>query len=67
MLQVYMNRQVNTKLTKQIRLDTGWHKILKIIAAQNGGTIKDLVEACLSDYYSPEDFKKINVNERRSR
>ena len=54
-----MSRQIDTKSTKQIRIDIGWHKILKVLAAEDGKTIKELVEACLTETLSPTINKKI--------
>jgi len=46
------SKQVDNKNTKQIRIDSGWHKLLKIDAAKAGISIRELVEACLSGYYA---------------
>lgn len=43
------NRQIDTKLTKQIRIDSGIHHIIKLKAAESQQSIKDLVEASLAD------------------
>ncbi len=43
------NRQIDNKTTKQIRIDTGWHRILKTYAARSGRTIREVVEDILSD------------------
>jgi len=50
-----MKLQSDTKTTKQIRIDSGWHKTLKIEAARQGRTIRELVEECLGDYLALED------------
>lgn len=44
-----MNRQIDKKLTKQIRIDAGVHQLLKIKAARAGMTIKTLLEGYLAD------------------
>lgn len=49
-----MSRQVNKKQmnkSKQIRIDSGWHKILKIAAAELGIDMGDIIESCLADNY----------------
>ena len=43
------NRQIDKKTTKQIRIDTGLHQLLKIYAAESRMTIKTLLEDYLSD------------------
>ena len=37
------------KVTKQVRIDSGLHKLLKIKAAQGEKTIRELLETCLAD------------------
>lgn len=49
------NRQIDTKSTKQIRIDAGWHKLLRIEAAKGALTIKELVEGYFADCYSSTD------------
>jgi len=36
--------------TKQIRIDAGLVRLLKIKAAERGTTIKELVEGCLAEF-----------------
>lgn len=43
------NRQIDNKFTKQIRIDVGLHKLLKIKAAKAGMTIKTLLEGYLAE------------------
>jgi len=43
------NRQIHTKATKQVRIDRGVHRYLKIEAAKRGVTIRDLIEGCLAE------------------
>lgn len=43
------NRQIDTKPTKQVRIDAGLHKQLKIKAATENTCIKTLIEGCLAD------------------
>ena len=45
------SNQVDTKLTIQVRIDTYWHRTLKIDAARAGTTVKGLIEACLAESY----------------
>ena len=45
------SKQVDTNDTKPVRLDVGWHKILKVDAARAEITIKELLEACLTEAY----------------
>ncbi len=43
------NRQIDRKLTKQVRIDTGMHQLLKIKAAKSGMTIKTVLEGAVID------------------
>lgn len=52
------NRQSDKNLTKQIRIDGLWHKLLKVYAAESRRSIRDLVEECLGDYYDLDYFRK---------
>lgn len=49
------NRQIDNKLTKQIRIDTGYHTMLKIKAAKSGMSIKTLLEGYLADILEIEE------------
>ena len=42
-----MSRQIDKKLTKQVRLDYGVHRFVKIEAAKSGKTIKSFIEGLL--------------------
>ncbi len=53
-----MSRQVDTKHTKQVRIDAGWHKLLKMKAAEDGTTVKALVEAGLAEVLSDDLIDK---------
>ncbi|EKE05104.1 MAG: hypothetical protein ACD_19C00426G0126 [uncultured bacterium] len=44
------NRQIDIKTTKQVRIDYGWHRLLKIRAVEDGKTIKEVLEELLSKY-----------------
>lgn len=43
------NRQIDRKTTKQVRIDAGLHRELKIKAATEKTTIKALIEGVLAD------------------
>ena len=43
----FMKRQSDTNITKQVRIDKGLHRLLKIKAARSGITIRELLEGCL--------------------
>lgn len=44
------NRKIVEKTTKQIAIDMGLHKLLKIRAAKQGESIKELIEGVLAEY-----------------
>ncbi len=44
------SRQIDKKLTKQVRIDTGYHEMLKVKAAKSGVSIKSLVEGLLENF-----------------
>ncbi len=44
-----MNQQIDKKTTKQIRIDAGLHKLLKLKATTAGMSIKALLEGYLAD------------------
>jgi len=43
------NRQIDKKRTKQVRIDSELHRLVKIEAAKSGETIKSLVESVLAE------------------
>lgn len=43
------NRQSDNKPTKQVRIDVGIHRLLKIKAASERTTIRALIEGSLAD------------------
>lgn len=47
-------RQSYEKLTKQVRIDTGFHQLLKIKAAESGTSIKALLEGYLAEMFAVE-------------
>lgn len=53
-----ISRQSDKNNTKQVRIDNGWHKYVKVEAAKAGMTIRDLVEAALAEYL--DQHKKEN-------
>lgn len=52
-----MKRQSDKKVTKQIRIDIGMHKILKIEAAKRLESIRELVEGYVVDGLDKENVK----------
>ena len=52
------SRQIDTKLTKQIRIDVGLHQLLKVKAATAGMTIKDFLEGYLAELLAVEERGK---------
>ena len=48
-----MSRQIDNKTSKQVRIDAGLHKIAKVTAAEEGRTLKALLEECLVEYLGP--------------
>lgn len=51
------NRQIDKKVTKQVRIDTGMHKLIKIEAAKRGETIRQLVEAYIYEGLDRDNVK----------
>lgn len=43
-------RKIDQRTTKQVRIDEGLHKLLKIDAAQRGESIREVLEGLLADY-----------------
>jgi predicted HicB family RNase H-like nuclease len=54
------NRQIDKKVTKQVRIDMGLHQLLKIQAAKDGMSIRTLLEGYVADILNE---KKENKNE----
>lgn len=52
------NRQVDKKTTKQLRIDAGLHKSIKLKAAELEVSIKELVERYLKDLAIEDRIKK---------
>jgi predicted HicB family RNase H-like nuclease len=44
------SRKIDTKLTKQVRIERELHKFLKLESAKAGISIKTLIEGLISDY-----------------
>lgn len=59
----YRNRQIDKKKTRQVRIDSSVHQLLKIKAAESGETLRNLVEGCLADLLSIDENKKENNDE----
>lgn len=49
MLKTKQNRQIDNKPTKQVRIDSGLHYLLKIKATTEKTTIKNLLEGCAAE------------------
>ena len=49
------NRQIDRKTTKQVLIDVELHKLLKILSAKRGDSIKSLVEGCLAELLAVEE------------
>jgi hypothetical protein len=65
-----MSKQVNKKQlnnSKPIRIDKGWHKLLKIEAARHLVYMGDIIEACLAESFNDviRDLSK-RLNEERN-
>lgn len=48
------SKQVNKNLTKLVRIDAGYHKLLKLRATNECRSIKELIEDILGDVLSLE-------------
>jgi len=46
-------RQNVQRSTKQVRIDSEWHKYTKVEASKAGITIKDLLEGLLAEHKGP--------------
>lgn len=49
------SRQIDKKHTKQVRIDAGLHKQIKVKAATENTNIKTLIEGCLADLLEVEN------------
>lgn len=47
------NRQSYNEPTKQVRIDAGWHQLLKLEATKASKTIKEFLEDILIDSFGP--------------
>lgn len=56
-----MRLQIDNKITKQVRLDIGVHKILKIEAIKAGKSIREYLEEVLIEYWSKENVSFYNL------
>lgn len=52
------NQQSDKNYTKQVRIDTGLHQLLKIKAAKSGISIKTLLEGYLADLLAVDEGVK---------
>ena len=48
-LKITASRQIDKKTSKQVRIDTGLHKLLKRMAVDEGTTIKGVLEGYLTE------------------
>lgn len=53
------NRQIDKKLTKQIRIDAGLHQLLKLKATKAGMSIKTLLEGYLADLLAVDETEHL--------
>ena len=49
---------VDKKTTKQVRIDAGWHQILKDLAKSQGRSITNLLDEIFSYYISSKQVLK---------
>lgn len=42
-------RQSDQRTTKQVRIDSGLHRLLKMKAAESSTTVRQLLEGCLAE------------------
>jgi len=54
------SQQSDKKSTKQVRIDSGLHKLLKIKAAESSESIKSLVEGALADMLGVDSADRRN-------
>jgi hypothetical protein len=62
------NRQIDKNKTKQVRIDSGLHQLLKIYASQSGMSIKELLEDCLSELLAmdkPDKYQKRSTRHKK--
>ncbi|KKU88422.1 MAG: hypothetical protein UY16_C0007G0003 [Candidatus Gottesmanbacteria bacterium GW2011_GWA2_47_9] len=52
------SQQSDKKTTKQVRIDTGLHKLLKVKAARSSTSIKALLEECLGDLLAVDEKRE---------
>lgn len=52
------NRQSDNKTTRQVRIDAGLHRLLKLKATGAGMSIKHLLEGYLAELLAVEEKKK---------
>lgn len=50
-----MSRQIDKKNTMQVRIDSSVHRLVKIRAAEEGRTIRELVEEGLAEILGVEN------------
>lgn len=52
----YMSKQIYRNSTKLVRLDPGWHRLLKVQASKAGKSIKEFLEEFLSEHWDIEKY-----------
>ena len=51
------NRKIDEKTTKQVAIDAGLHKLLKVRATEAGQSIREYLESILAEYLAVEEDK----------
>lgn len=51
------SRQIDTKLTKQVRIDAGWHQLIKIRASERNISIKELIQEGFEEQFAVNGTK----------
>ena len=49
------SQQIDKKVTKQVRIDSGLHRLLKVRAAKAGKSLKEVLEGLLAEYLAVDD------------
>ena len=49
------SRQIDQRNTKQVRIDNGVHRLLKIEACKAGKSIREYLEEALAEHWNRED------------
>ena len=54
---IKVNPQIHSETTKEVRIDSGVHRILKIEATKAGKSIRAYLETVLAEYWGKEEVK----------